>query len=131
MPERKTLNEDLFYRGSSANLPRLHTCEIKSCFGILVDLPSHYDPSEKIYKQTNSISMGSPLGSSISEFYISHFENKIFNAIKKPKIYVHYVDNIFVATWSYNKINKLKQTLEKNSILKFTTELNIDKKSPS
>ena len=29
MPERKTLNEDLFYRGSSANLPRLHTCENK------------------------------------------------------------------------------------------------------
>ena len=27
MPERKTLNEDLFYRGSSANLPRLHTCK--------------------------------------------------------------------------------------------------------
>ncbi len=29
MPERKTLNEDLFYRGSSANLPRLHMCENK------------------------------------------------------------------------------------------------------
>ena len=27
MPEKKTLNEDLFYKGSSANLPRLHTCE--------------------------------------------------------------------------------------------------------
>ena len=32
MPERKTLNEDLFYRGSSANLPRLHTCENKTPF---------------------------------------------------------------------------------------------------
>ena len=32
MPERKTLNEDLFYRGSSANLPRLHTCENKVPF---------------------------------------------------------------------------------------------------
>ena len=32
MPERKTLNEDLFYKGSSANLPRLHTCEIKVSF---------------------------------------------------------------------------------------------------
>ena len=27
--EKKTLNEDLFYKGSSANLPRLHTCENK------------------------------------------------------------------------------------------------------
>ncbi len=32
MPERKTLNEDLVYRGSSANLPRLHTCENKTPF---------------------------------------------------------------------------------------------------
>ena len=49
MPERKTLNEDLFYRGSSANLPRLHTCKNKVPFwdfsqfavtpSILVPLP--------------------------------------------------------------------------------------------
>ena len=32
MPEEKTLNEDLFYKGSSANLPRLHTCENKVLF---------------------------------------------------------------------------------------------------
>ena len=32
MPERKTLNEDLLYRGSSANLPHLHTCENKVPF---------------------------------------------------------------------------------------------------
>ncbi len=29
---REKLNEDLFYRGSSANLPRLHTCENKVSF---------------------------------------------------------------------------------------------------
>ena len=32
MPEKKTLNEDLFYKGSSASLPRLHTCENKAPF---------------------------------------------------------------------------------------------------
>ena len=32
MPEEKTLNEDLFYKGSSANLPRLHMCENKTPF---------------------------------------------------------------------------------------------------
>ena len=35
------------------------------------------------YAQTDGISMGSPLGPSISEFYISHIENKICNTIKK------------------------------------------------
>ena len=32
MPEKKTLNEDLFYKGSSASLPSLHTCENKVPF---------------------------------------------------------------------------------------------------
>ena len=32
MPERKTLSEDLFYRGSSANMLRLHTCKNKVPF---------------------------------------------------------------------------------------------------
>ena len=72
--------------------------------------------------------MGSPLGPSISEFYISHIKNKIFNTIKKPKIYIRYVDDIFTATQSQDKI-KLKQTLEKNSVLNFPTKLNINKKN--
>ena len=78
--------------------------------------------------QTDGISIGSPLGPSISKVYISHIENKIFNTIKKPKLYVRYVDDIFIATQSHDEINKLKQILEKNSVLKFTTELNINKK---
>ena len=53
--------------------------------------------------------MGSPLSPTISEFYMSHIENKIFETtITKPKIYVRYVDNIFIATHSYDEINKLK-----------------------
>ena len=31
-PRKKTLNEGLFYEGSSASLPRLHTCENKVPF---------------------------------------------------------------------------------------------------
>ena len=68
----------------------------------------------------------SPLGPTISEFYISDIENKIFKTIiTKPKIYVRYVDNIFIVTHSYDEINKLKQT-RKKSLLNFTTELNIN-----
>ena len=58
--------------------------------------------------------MGSSLGSTISKFYTLHIENKISETIiTKPKIYVYYVDDIFITTHSYDKINKLKQTLEK------------------
>ena len=60
--------------------------------------------------------MGSPLGPTISVFYISHIKNKIFKTIiTKSKIYVRYVDDIFIATHSYDEINKLKQTLEKKN----------------
>ena len=77
----------------------LFTCTTKVLF---------YDPSDKIYIQIDGILMGSPLGPTISKFYKSHIENKIFETlITKPKIYVHYVDDIFIATHSYDKITKL------------------------
>ena len=67
-----------------------------------------------------------PLGPTISEFYMSYIKNKIFKTIiTKPKIYIHYIDNIFIATHSYDEINKLKKT-----VLKFTTKLNMNKKNP-
>ena len=72
--------------------------------------------------------MKSPLGPIISEFYMSIIENWIFKTIiTKLKIYVRHVDDIFIATRSYDEINKLQQTQGKNSVLNFTTELNIDK----
>ena len=80
--------------------------------------------------QIDGILMGLLLGPTISEFYMSHIEKKIFKTtMTKSKIYVCYVDNIFIATHSYDSINKLKQTLEKNSILNFTTKLSINKKN--
>ena len=55
---------------------------------------------------------GRPLDSTISKFYMSHIENKIYKTIiTKPMIYVRNVDDIFIATHSsYDEINKLKQT---------------------
>ena len=52
MPERKTLNEDLFSRGSSANLPRLHTCENKTPFwDKSKPFASHNQPTIRIYSK--------------------------------------------------------------------------------
>ena len=66
-----------------------------------------------MYIEIDDISMGLPLGPTISEFYMSHIENKIFKTIiTKLKIYVRYVDDIFIAMHS-DEINKLKQNLEK------------------
>ena len=69
-----------------------------------------YDPSGKIFTQTDGISMGSPLEPSISEFYSPHIKSKTFNTIKKPKIYLRAVGDIFIVTQSFDETN-LKQTL--------------------
>ena len=57
---------------------------------------------------TDSFLMGSPLEPTIYKFYIPQLVNKIFNTIiKNVQIYVHYVDDIFIATQSYDDVNKL------------------------
>ena len=64
-----------------------------------------YDLSGNIYIQIDGILMGSPPGSTISEFYMSHTEDKISKTIiTKPKISVNYVDNIFITTPSDDEI---------------------------
>ena len=50
----------------------------------------------------------SPFGPTVSEFYMSLNENKIFKTIiTESKIYVLFVDDVFIATYSYDEINKL------------------------
>ena len=68
--------------------------------------------------------MGSVLGPSSSNFYMAHLENKIFNIIKKPSIYVRYVDDILVLVNNTNELIELQQAFQKNSVLNFTYELN-------
>ena len=73
--------------------------------------------------------MGSLLDPTISVFYKSHIENKIFKTtITKPKINVCYVDDILIATHSYDETNNFKKNSRKNSELNFTIKLNINKK---
>ena len=64
------------------------------------------------------------VGLIFSNFYMSELENKIFNSIKKPPIYLRYVDDILILAHNINKINILQDTFQKNSVLNFTHELN-------
>ena len=63
-------------------------------------------------------------GPIFSNFYMSDFQNRIFNSIKKPPIYLRYVDDIVILTNNINEINILQDTFQKNSVLNFTHELN-------
>ena len=72
--------------------------------------------------------MGSVLGPIFSNFYMSDLGNRIFNSIKKPLIYLRYVDDILILTNNINEINILQDTFQKNSVLNFTHELNKNNK---
>ena len=73
--------------------------------------------------------MGSVLGPIFSNFYISDFENKIFNSIKKPSIYLKYLDDILILANDITEI-KVLDIFQKNSVLNFTIEQNKNKKIP-
>ena len=58
---------------------------------------------------------------------MSDLENRIFNNIKKPPIYLRYVDDILILTNNINEIN-IQDTFQNNSVLNFTHELNKNNK---
>ena len=73
--------------------------------------------------------MGSFLGPIFNNFYISALENKVFNTINKPNIYLRYADNILLTNSTY-EINTIQDTFQNNSVLNFTQEININNKIP-
>ena len=52
---------------------------------------------DKVYKQHDGLSMGSPLAPIMADWFVSKIENQIFkrNISCKPKFYRRYVDDIF------------------------------------
>ena len=82
---------------------------------------------EKYFKQTDGVTMGSPLGPTMANFCLSHFENQLLEECDDtngPSLYARYVDDIFCVFRSgipyesfLNKLNALHPNL------KFTMEL--------
>ena len=62
--------------------------------------------------------MESVLGPIFNNFYVSAFENKIFNIINKPNTYLRYIDNIL--NNSTNESKTIQETFQNNPVLNFT-----------
>jgi hypothetical protein len=58
-----------------------------------------------------------------------HVENSVLQDIK-PNIYCRYIDDIFVEINDENQLISLQEKMKESSILRFTSELNVDKKLP-
>ena len=70
--------------------------------------------------------MVSVLGPIFSHFYMSALENKVFNTINKPKIYLRYADDILLTNSTY-EITTIQETFQDNSVLNFTQKINNNK----
>ena len=89
-------------------------------------------PNGHIFKQIDGVAMGSPLGPTFANYYMSHLENTIFSNCPnvKPTLYARYVDDIFLVVNDETEIVNMKNNFESHSILKFTYEMNINGKLP-
>ncbi|XP_076045660.1 uncharacterized protein LOC143027899 [Oratosquilla oratoria] len=85
-------------------------------------------PSSKTYFHVNGAAMGNPLGVLFAQAYICHIENSVLSSINpSPKMYLRYVDDIFVDVED-EQLDPLKKALEENSCLRFTIEKSVENK---
>ena len=66
--------------------------------------------------------MGSPLGPTFADFYMSHVENYLLsqNKVSNPVFYVRYVDDTLAIFNSNNHVRHFINRLKANSVLNFT-----------
>ena len=83
---------------------------------------------DKFYKQIDGVTMGSPLGPTLANYFLAYQERKFLDTRKKgsfyPRLYLRYVDDIFTVftynidfSYFFDILNKL------HGNLKFTYEL--------
>ena len=88
-------------------------------------------PSGKMYYQVDDVAMGSPLGVLFANAFMCHVEDKVLRECEnKPAMYFRYVDDIFVDVNSIDDLCALKEMIEIESGLQFTTELNVNNRLP-
>ena len=74
--------------------------------------------------------MGTPLGPTFANFYASNLEATVFknDPSLKPPLYCRYMDDIFLVIDKHDQLIKLKNMFENKSVLKFTFEVECQKK---
>ena len=88
------------------------------------------DTQGHMYVQTEGVAMGSPLGPTFANFFMSEVEqNALQNIIHKPNIYCRYIDDIFLLC-DEPVLQSLKNELQLISGLNFSAEYAMDNKLP-
>jgi hypothetical protein len=75
--------------------------------------------------------MGTPLGPTFSNYYMCEVESRVFDDLdNKPVLYFRYIGDCFLVINNIKQLHSLQQLFEENSVLKFTYEIEIEKKLP-
>ena len=127
VPVRDTINIicDCIYRNQ--NLPPLPIPEhvlrelLETC---TTGCPFEYADGT-LYAQVDGVSMGSPLGVSFANFYMTHLENTVFENQPqlKPQVYCRYIDDCFLIVNSESDLAPVINSFSLNSVLNFTHEV--------
>ena len=77
--------------------------------------------NDTMYKQTDGVAMGSPLGTALTDIFVGYHESKLFSCVQKPTIYFRYVDDTFAIFKHEGDVDDFLVTLNRlHPALKFT-----------
>ena len=89
-----------------------------------------YDIDGKMWQQVDGVTMGSPLGPTFANFFMSEVENRALDNIPtRPVIYARYIDDMFLLC-SELTLETLKNEMILISGLNFTFESGVNRKLP-
>ena len=81
--------------------------------------------NDRMYKQIDGVTMGSPLGPTLANFFLGHIEEQIFanNNDVLPKIYLRYVDDVYAVFDNQNTCSRFLDVLNmQHKNIRFTIE---------
>ena len=111
------------YNHESLPPPPLAQEDLRELLQICTQL-TPFCASGEFYLQSDGCSMGSPLGSTLANFYMADLESKVLNskAASNPSRYYRYMDDIFAIFEKKTHVRYFISRLKNRSVLNFTYE---------
>ena len=83
---------------------------------------------DRLFRQVDGVAMGSPLGPTLANLFLAHYERQWQNHVNAPSTYLRYVDDLFcIFTNGQDYNNFLEYLNTRHPNLKFTTEIGHNK----